>query len=45
MVEATKLGRAAALLANAGQYDLVDRLSEDARAVKGAVATPDSNAG
>lgn len=44
MVEATKLERAADLLANAGQYDLVERLAEDARAVKDAVATPESDA-
>jgi hypothetical protein len=45
MVEATKLERAADVLANAGQYDLVDRLAEAARAVKDAVASPDGNAG
>ena|SRR5689334_17098991 len=44
MVEATKLERAADVLADAGQYELVDRLTEDARAVKDAVATPDGGA-
>jgi hypothetical protein len=41
VVEATKLERAADVLADAGQYEPVDRLAEDARAVKDAVTTPD----
>jgi hypothetical protein len=45
MVEATKLERAADVLANAEQYDLVDRITVDARAVKDAVASPEDTPG